>query len=73
MLRKPLNERLTQPLSIIETWLSIVEPAFEAAKCSSDKESMMNDEDYNPSYPDIPPYDDTNLHFPEDAPPTKPG
>jgi hypothetical protein len=32
MLRKALDERLTQLLSIIETWLSIVEPAFEAAK-----------------------------------------
>jgi hypothetical protein len=74
MLRKPLDERLAQPLSIIETWLSIVEPAFEAAKYNSDEDPMMeHEEDLNLSYPDIPPYDDTNLDYPEDAPPLEPG
>ena len=73
MLRKPLDERLAQPLSI-ETWLSIVEPAFEAAKYNSDEDPMMeHEEDLNLSYPDIPPYDDTNLDYPEDAPPLEPG
>jgi hypothetical protein len=56
MLCKPLDERLAQPLSIIETWLSIVKPAFEAAKYSSDEDSMReHEEELNLSYPDIPP------------------
>jgi hypothetical protein len=43
MLRnKPIDERLAQPLSIIETWLSIVEPAFEAARYPDD-DSMVDD------------------------------
>ena len=32
MFRKPLDERLKQPLSIIETWLSLIQPAFAAAR-----------------------------------------
>jgi hypothetical protein len=43
MLRnKPINECLAQPLSIIETWLSIVEHAFEAAR-QPDDDSMVDD------------------------------
>ena len=38
MLRKPLDERLKQPLSIIETWLSIIQPAFAAARTDSDND-----------------------------------
>ncbi len=43
MLRKPLAERLQQPLSIIETWLSLVQPAFDAAE-HSDNDSVDMDE-----------------------------
>jgi hypothetical protein len=43
MLRKPLAERLQQPLSIIETWLSLVQPAFDAAE-HSDADSVDMDE-----------------------------
>ena len=32
MIHKPLDERLKQPLSIIETWLSLIQPAFAAAR-----------------------------------------
>ena len=32
MFTKPLDERLKQPLSIIETWLSLIQPAFDAAR-----------------------------------------
>ncbi len=31
MFTKPLDERLKQPMSIIETWLSLIQPAFDAA------------------------------------------
>jgi hypothetical protein len=44
MLRKPLDERLAHPLSIIETWLSIVQPAFEAARHRDTDVSMSDDE-----------------------------
>jgi hypothetical protein len=54
MLRKPLDERLAQPLSIIETWLSIVQPAFEAARTSDDDSSQAEADHYMDSL-DIPP------------------
>ena len=37
MLRTPLDDRLKQPLSVIKTWLSLAQPAFDAA-CNSDSE-----------------------------------
>ena len=43
MLRnKPIDERMAQPLSIIETWLSIVEDAFEAARYP-DNDSVVDE------------------------------
>jgi hypothetical protein len=35
MFTKPLDERLKQPMSIIETWLSLIQPAFDAARETS--------------------------------------
>jgi hypothetical protein len=32
LFQKPVDERLEQPLSIIERWLSIVQPAFDTAR-----------------------------------------
>ncbi len=32
MFTKPLDEWLKQPMSIIETWLSLIQPAFDAAR-----------------------------------------
>jgi hypothetical protein len=48
MLRKPLAERLQQPLSLIETWLSLVQPAFDAAALSdADSVEMDESDDYD--------------------------
>jgi hypothetical protein len=44
MLRKPLDERLNQPLSNIETWLSLVQPAFKVARNSDDDEAVEEDD-----------------------------
>ncbi len=54
MLRQPLDEHLTQPVSIIETWLSIVKPAFQVARTSDDDDSVA-DKDPPLGSPDIPP------------------
>ncbi len=59
MFRKPLDERLQQPLSIIETWLSIVQPALDTAlrdhddfddrsRRSDDTEEMLRELDAPP-------------------------
>jgi hypothetical protein len=49
MLRTPVDTRLSQPLSTIETWLSVVTPAFEAARMDdtqdSASESAPDDDD----------------------------
>jgi hypothetical protein len=49
MLRMPVDTRLSQPLSTIETWLSVVTPAFEAARLDdiqdSASESAPDDDD----------------------------
>jgi hypothetical protein len=39
MFRKPLNERLRQPLSVLNVWLSVATPAFHAARLDTDNES----------------------------------
>jgi hypothetical protein len=39
MLRMPVDTRLSQPLSTIETWLSVVTPAFEAARLDDNQDS----------------------------------
>ena len=39
MLRMPVDARLSQPLSTIETWLSVVLPAFEAARMDDTQDS----------------------------------
>jgi hypothetical protein len=45
MLRMPLDERITQPLSVLVTWLSAVQPAFEEARVRNDDiDSDMEDE-----------------------------
>jgi hypothetical protein len=36
MLRMPLEERLKQPVSVLVTWLSVAQPAFEAARIRED-------------------------------------
>jgi hypothetical protein len=45
MLHKPLDERLKQPFSIIETWLSLVQPAFKATCGSESEEQSFEDDD----------------------------
>ena len=36
MLRMPLEDRLKQPVSVLVTWLSVAQPAFEAARIRED-------------------------------------
>jgi hypothetical protein len=50
MLRTPIDTRLSQPLSTIETWLSVVTPAFEAARLEDiqDSASDSTPDDDNP-------------------------
>jgi hypothetical protein len=38
MFRKPLEARLQQPLSVLTTWLSVVTPAFQAARIDADSD-----------------------------------
>jgi hypothetical protein len=46
MLRKPLDERLDQPLNNIETWLGLVQPALKAARNSDDDDAVEEEYDY---------------------------
>jgi hypothetical protein len=41
MLRMPIEDRLKQPLSVLTTWLSIVQPAFEEARIDEDYDSEI--------------------------------
>ena len=54
MLRTPLDDRLKQPLSVIETWLSLAQPAFAAA-CNSnsedDKENLDDPDAFELAFP----------------------
>ena len=41
MLCMPLEDRLKQPVSVLVTWLSVAQPAFEAARIREDPDSDM--------------------------------
>ena len=51
MFQKPIDERLQQPLSILTTWLSVVNPAFNNSRIHHESYS---DCDSDPEY-DLPP------------------
>jgi hypothetical protein len=44
MLRMPLEDRLKQPVSVLITWLSVAQPAFDAARIREDPEYEMDAE-----------------------------
>jgi hypothetical protein len=44
MLRMPLEDRLKQPVSVLITWLSVAQPAFDAARIREDPECEMDAE-----------------------------
>jgi hypothetical protein len=50
MLHKPVDERLKQPFSIIETWLSPVQSAFKATCGSDSEEQSFEDDDLDDTY-----------------------
>jgi hypothetical protein len=52
MLRVPVDTRLSQPLSTIETWLSVVTPAFEAARMVETQDSYSDSEPDEDDLPD---------------------
>ena len=44
MLTMPLAQRLQLPLSILVTWLSTIQPAFEAARICKDPDFELKDQ-----------------------------
>jgi hypothetical protein len=64
MFRKPLAERLQQPLSVLATWLSVVTPAFHRARSEVDSDYSTDDDDSESYYGHL--FDDE--FFPEPPP-----
>ena len=52
MFHKPLETQLKQPLSILTTWLSVVTPAFDAARNSDSDNDGEHDDDPEEPYDD---------------------
>jgi hypothetical protein len=52
MLRMPIDTRLSQPLSTIETWLSVVTPAFEAARMDEIQDPYSDSDPDDDALPD---------------------
>jgi hypothetical protein len=52
MLRMPIDTRLSQPLSTIETWLSVVTPAFEAARTDEIQDPYSDSDPDDDALPD---------------------
>ena len=50
MFRKPLTERLQQPISVLATWLSVVTSAFHRARSEVDADYSTDDDDSSDSY-----------------------
>jgi hypothetical protein len=44
MLRMPLADHLKQPLSVLVTWISIAQPAFDEAFISADSDIDLEDD-----------------------------